>query len=329
MLDTGAVPATIPTANNLEEAKRHLSEAGVVIIRNAIEKEVVAALRERLEEQAALERAQGVATFADPRFGPHPSKPQVYHMHGSRIGRPKTDPPFQFVAFLANKGRAFIELCMRPEFLELARHMLQDDFPVSTMAGLVVRKGAPAQFVHIDQSVVPYVTPRPILSNFMLPLSAFTADMGATRFVPGSHLGPGPDFGRASGGAMANATDIETVPAEMEPGDICFFDSRTWHGQGASTSGKTRWSIVGNYAVHWWRPYDNYAAILQDNVYEAMSTEERELFGFKFVRLGTGLTTPRSPDDHRYNTNVRMPFIPELRRGSDARAIPTEDVEEW
>jgi ectoine hydroxylase-related dioxygenase (phytanoyl-CoA dioxygenase family) len=330
MLDT-CIPGVkpVPSTKDLAEARRHLDEAGVVVIRDALPRAVVAALRERLEEQAALEREQGVAIFADPAFGPHPTKPQVYHMHGSRIGRPKKDPPFQFVAYLPNKGRLFIELCMRPEFLEIAQHVLQDEFQVSTMAGLVVRKGAPAQFIHIDQSVVPFRTPRPILCNFMLPLSAFEESMGATRFVPGAHLGDGPDFGRAATGALANLGEVTSVPAEMEPGDVCFFDSRVWHGQGASTSDKTRWSVVGNYAVHWWRPYDNYPAILQDAVYEAMSAQERELFGFKFVRLGSGLTAPRSAEDRRYNTNVQMPFVPELRRGSSARATPAGEVEEW
>jgi hypothetical protein len=331
MSDTVTEPAAaMPRATrDLGQAKRDLDDFGVAILRGALSPDTVGALRARLEEQAELERAQGVATFADPAFGEHPTQQAFYHMPGSRIGRPRKDPPFQFIGLLPNKGQAFIDLCGAPAFLEMARHALKDDFLVSTLSGLVVRKGAPAQFIHADQSVVPFSTPQPILLNLMIPLGAFTAAMGATRFVPGSHRRTAPGFDAPPGGPFANLQEIKTVPAEMQAGDVCFFDSRIWHGQGPCTSDAARWSIVLNYAVHWWRTYDNYAAALHDDVFDAMSPHERVLFGFRIVRNGSGRVEPRYAGDRRCNTNARLPFVPELRRGSPKRAAPAGEVEEW
>lgn len=330
MLDVGKLPQ-IPMPcprQDVADVKHDLGIAGVGIWKGFLAADKVAQLRSRLEEQAELEREQGVALFADPLLGPDLSRDPVYHMPGSRIGRPKGLPPFQFVSYLPNKGREFIDICCSPALADVANHILRDDLRIALLSGLIVRKGAPSQMIHTDQQMVSFETPRPMLCNFMLALSDFRDEMGATRFVPGSHRLPAPVRMAGEDALYLTVEDIASFPAEMEPGDICLFDSRTWHGQGPCVSNDTRVSILGNISVYWWNPYEDYTTGLHDAVYSSLGDTERVALGFRCT-AGNGLINPRNPDDIRRNTNLKLPYIPELRRGEGATAISLEGIEEW
>jgi len=120
---------------------------------------------------------------------------------------------------------------------------------------------------------------------------------------------------------VKNKHEIEHVSAECPPGSGIFFEGRTWHNSGASSSDAVRYSISAYYALSFMRQHDNYPASLRDDVYNSMSAEERALCGFKTAP--TGRIDPRRPGD-RTNTDVNSPFIPELSKASAARAIPAE-----
>ncbi|MFP1155481.1 phytanoyl-CoA dioxygenase family protein [Mycobacterium sherrisii] len=320
-----------PTAN-VDEAKRNMDIHGCAILRGLITPAQLAALRNRVEEQAQLERRHGVAFFARPELGDHPTKGPLYHHQGMRIGRPIAEPTFQSVRFLANKGRVFIELCKHPVLLELARHTLGENFYVGSTAAIVLRNGAPAQFIHRDQAVLPFDTPAPVMLNVFIALRDYTAQMGATLVAPGSHLDPPPVYRiDDNGNKTIQGFDTDRLqPAEMKAGDVLLFDSKLLHGQGASISDEERWVISIIYSAHWWRSQDVYVASLLDEVYDTLTPEELALFGFEVVRHGAGSITPTRPSSRRYNSNVQLPYIPELRSDSDAKPVPADAVvEEW
>jgi ectoine hydroxylase-related dioxygenase (phytanoyl-CoA dioxygenase family) len=75
-------------------------------------------------------------------------------------------------------------------------------------------------------------------------VDAFTAENGATRFVPGTHL-----QSREPGEVMNNPMDdhSEQVLACGSVGSIVIFDASVWHGYTANTSNTPRRSIAAHF----------------------------------------------------------------------------------
>jgi ectoine hydroxylase-related dioxygenase (phytanoyl-CoA dioxygenase family) len=299
---------------DLDQAKSDMHEWGYAIVLDIITPDERNRLVDRLEEQARLEREQRVAWLGNGARGGN-----------TWVGGPRDGDtaPWQFVRTLLNKGRPFVELMSNPKILEMTEHVFGgESFYLSNLTGIVIRNGAVPLATHRDQQYVPFATPIPLVSNVMVTLSEFTEANGATRVVPGSHRGPPPEveFDLAKMD-VRNTREIEHVSAECPPGSGIFFEGRTWHNSGASHSDVVRYSISAYYALYFMRQHDNYPASLRDDVYESMSVEQRALCGFKTGPVGR--IDPRRPGD-RTNTDVNSPFIPELRAGSPARAIPVE-----
>jgi ectoine hydroxylase-related dioxygenase (phytanoyl-CoA dioxygenase family) len=123
-------------------------------------------------------------------------------------------------------------LCMHPTILELAEHFLGKEFFLANNCAMMwCQPGAPQGGLHADWPLgaVPQPWPRwPMLFQTMWMLTDFTADNGATRIVPGSHL---------SGRPPSN--DIKYVherPAVGKKGSVLIWHGGTWHGNGANTT---------------------------------------------------------------------------------------------
>lgn len=316
---TATPSSPVKPSRDIEHNKRNLDVFGYAIHEHFLSPAQVTALRERLEEQAALEREQGVAESGDRG---HEGTMDF------RGAQEKQLPPLQLIRFTPNKGRVFIDLMMHPTAAVYLKHVFKGvPYNVATQAGTILRKGAHQMVVHADQQAWPFLTPVPVMLNIFVPLSDFDADMGATRLVPGSHLRTPPRIEPhpTTGGAY-NPDPIEGIPAVATAGSAIMWESRTWHCSGASTSDKVRYSVATVYAMHFVKPQDFYPAMLHDDVYETLSEEERRMLGFEVHFEYAGRIGPRHPADTRCNTNCRHPYVPELRRGGSQRAVPVADM---
>ncbi|KAF2171104.1 hypothetical protein M409DRAFT_19075 [Zasmidium cellare ATCC 36951] len=114
---------------------------------------------------------------------------------------------------------------------------------ISSCIAFKIDPGAKAQILHRDDSIyhnvhepiTTWTEPRDLSRDSSLSLfvagTESTADNGATRLIPGSHLL----------GSNEEPQEKDAIPAELEPGDGLFMLSSVYHGGGANiTSERTR-----------------------------------------------------------------------------------------
>lgn len=263
-----------PVRSSIAEAREDLEHYGVTRIADALDEGALSALRSRIEEQAAAERAAGVA-FHDGGGG---SNQRVWN--------------------LVSKGQVFRDLLFHPLIGELARQVLEGDYALSSHTANIAGPGGEAMVLHSDQGYAPRDIPKALAVNFMWMVSEFTEENGATRVAPGSHR-----INREPTGADFGATLPGTGPA----GTVMVFDGRIWHGTGANTTtDQYRWGVLTYFCRPWVRPQENYTLSTVPEVLDNASPELAQLLGTRVWRTlgGTqGPWGPGTPDTQGFRTD--------------------------
>lgn len=134
---------------------------------------------------------------------------------------------------LLPKGKIFRRMPTHPVVHSLARTVLNDECLLSGTTTIDVGPGEAGQTLHADDVALDTVLHRPHAAmsiTCIWALTDFTADNGATRFVPGSHAwaaGPWDDD---------RPTDVVIRAAEMSAGSVLVLHGSTWHGAGPNTT---------------------------------------------------------------------------------------------
>ena len=93
----------------------------------------------------------------------------------------------QRIYALFAKTRVFDALATDPLLLGVLDQVL-GHYQLSAPVGICIGPGEKAQVLHRDDAIYPVPEPHPpLVVNTMWPLDEFTAENGATRFIPGSH----------------------------------------------------------------------------------------------------------------------------------------------
>ncbi len=138
---------------------------------------------------------------------------------------------------------------------------------VNTGQVMFIGPGEPAQMLHRDadnwwQFVrATWPKTREITLSAMIGLEPVTEELGATRVVPGSHKWEDLNL----------YEDVESVPAELGPGDALIYSGNVLHGGGANlTSDRWRRAMHLSFVVGWLTPEEASAI---DYTTEQLATE--------------------------------------------------------
>lgn len=193
------------------------------------------------------------------------------------------------------KTRAFDDLAVHPVMLGVLDRVLLH-YQLSAPTGIQIGPGEPAQILHRDDSIYPLPEPHgEVVVNTMWAFDDFTAENGATRFVPGSH--------RWEMGRQPRDGD-PVVQTEMPAGSVAFYTGRIWHGGGANRTGTPRLGVILEYVAAWLRPQENHVIGVPPEVVATLPERLQELLGYNIFPPFVGYVDGRHPRRFLPNASV-------------------------
>ena len=261
--------------HDLDQARIDLDERGYCILPDVLAPAEIAALKARLVEQAAGERARGVA----------------FHDGGATH-------PNQRVWMLMNKGKIFRDLMLHPIIEQLMGHLLGSEFLLSSFTANVAHPGGEPMVLHTDQGYVGFWTPKPVVANIAWMLDDFTDENGGTRLAPGSHRNQDatPRSSAYAPEEPANMPTLaDTIGAAGKAGSILCFDGRIWHGTGANCTNGPRHALLSYHCRPFVRQQENFVLGLDPTIRAAERPSLLNRLGFAtWAGLGR-VESPRPP----------------------------------
>jgi ectoine hydroxylase-related dioxygenase (phytanoyl-CoA dioxygenase family) len=297
------------TTSDVARGLRNLAEFGFTIHENFVSAEVADRLHVRLEEQAYMERLNGVGQCSNEYGLSDVSASEKSFPHGQARATSVDEPIYQKIPSLVNKGRVFVELFMNKTAHAYAEGMFgPHSWLLWGMNAIVTRKGSKEQFLHTDELELPQaMSTIPCLINCFICVTDFDADMGPTGLVPGTHRGNRPKF---------NGDEwTPRAPAVAKKGSAIIWDGRTWHGQCEHRSERTRYAIAMSYCLWAFRSGENYPASVHDRLYETLTKEELHMLGFRSTMVESmGIFGPTREDSRRTYVGGSEKYVPEMHR---------------
>jgi hypothetical protein len=272
MSPTGTKLQHVDPAEGSAAVLRAVREDGGVIIKGLFTKDQVRRLNE--EVQLAMDKLD---------TGSKNPEEWVKEFHGDNTKR--------------LKGMVAVSKTFRHEFLEcelihdVCKEIYLEDaggYWMNSAELIDIGPGSKAQPLHRDQWQFPIFTrcgpDAPEAScNFLVALTEFTNENGATRIIPGSHKWD--DFSQ-------NGSPEDTVPAEMEPGDACFITGKVVHGGGANrTTDFTRRGLAMVFQCSYLTPEEANPFIVGKDIARTLTPRGQRMIGFRsqFLKNSPGV----------------------------------------
>jgi hypothetical protein len=143
------------------------------------------------------------------------------------------------LADLVNKGDVFDIFYTHPRVLAGIAHVLGQSIKLSSLNYRAAKPGMGLQKLHVDwhEAVAPGEYK---VCNSIWLLDSFSKENGATRIVPGTHLG-----GELPQEVLSDpeAPHPNEVIIDAPAGSVFIFNSHTWHGGTTNKTSKSRRSI--------------------------------------------------------------------------------------
>ena len=246
--------------NSLTEILAVLAQDGGVIVHNMLSPQVVANLLSELAPQSETSQV-----------GPKSDNKNVNHFWGQQTKR---------FTRLAQRSQTFAdEVLVHPILTGLADELLKPycaSYWMNTGQMMIVMPGGAPQYMHRDSDDWPAMcspTAPPCQTSCMFALSDFTAENGATRVVPGSHLWS--DYSR-------QATDDEITQAVMPAGSGMIYLGKTLHSAGANkTESEARFGMHLSYVLGWLTPEEAGCLGVTEDRAKTFTKQQQQLLGYR------------------------------------------------
>lgn len=232
-----------------DSERRSLEQLGYLVMGDFMRSELLAALRNRVEELLAQEGEQAGAEF-------------------------KQEPQSQRLANLVNKGEIFERVISMPDILERVACVLGPEFKLGS---LNFRSADPfsdwVQPLHSDMGALPDEKGFSVCNTIWL-LDDFTAENGATRVVPGSHR-----WGKLPQDALQDprAPHPDEVLLTGRAGSVVVMNAHAWHGGTANRTGAHRRALHAFYCRRDLPQQQYQKKLLSPEVQRRLSPEVRKL----------------------------------------------------
>lgn len=196
-----------------DREKQQLDEHGFLVIPEVLNVKQLAAFENRLDEIAEAETRSGA---------------------GGEVG---TEEGTRLLGDLINKDEIFAVCYSTPKVLAAVAHVLNGDVKLSSLNSRSALPGKGHQGLHSDFDGGAYEPGEYQAVNSIWLVSDFTAENGATRIVPGSHL-----WGKTPQEVMENDTSPhpDEIKLTAPAGTVVVFNAHTWHGGTLNTTSEPR-----------------------------------------------------------------------------------------
>ena len=138
-----------------------------------------------------------------------------------------------------------------------------------------IEPGESDQALHRDQNAFdfyPFPDDYHVQCNTLWAMTDYTAEMGATRLVPGSQIG---------NKKPTDYADDECVQAEMTRGSVLLYSGKIVHSGAANRSAQVRRAINVNYCVGWVRQEENQFLSVPTEVARTLDDDLLKLIGYQ------------------------------------------------
>lgn len=220
---------------DLQQLRHDLHEWGYCLVHEGLSAEQAARMRFRIHEQAAAERALGIAYISAAQ---------------------------QHLWALVNKGQDFEAMIEhRPEAVQGGRviEQLLDEFLGKgwnhfSLLSNISHPGCHPQAMHMDQTFIAPFHPAeaPVLVNSLYVLQDVNEHNGGTLLIPGSHR---------LRGALPRPINLEAAA-----GTVVVFDGRLMHAGAVNHSSEFRYVITNSCVKPWIRQQENFQLTLSPEV---------------------------------------------------------------
>lgn len=267
-MSTQQLPA--PT-RNVEAAKRDMDDFGYTIIADALSKDTVDAMVDRLYEQARGE-ARLAGTTLD--VTGETSTARVFNLlNKGAVWRAMIDPTDEVHQVFEH----VFDPCFYPP---IAAHGRSQKYLLSSTGAKFKHRDEhlTEPHFHTDQKWANGHQDYPLVCTVFFCLSDFNKENGCTMVVPGSHKIPSPTMGQY--GVEAPEMLEQAVYMEVPAGTAFIFEGRTWHSEGVNTSGEVRIHLNGYHCAPYIRQRELFAMNLRQDVLDELTDEQLSLLGF-------------------------------------------------
>lgn len=255
-------PRALSVNDGVDAVMSVLNEDGCVVLQKVLSTEQVATMNAEIDPPMS-------------KLAPGSLKddPNVQEFHGIHTKR---------LTNLVTHSKVFREYLLDHDLLhEVCERVFRrdsGDYWLNTAQVIDIGPGNKAQPLHRDLMQFPIFgnagpdAPEATI-NFFVALTQFTEKNGATRCIPGSHRDA--DMWDAR-------TPEETVPAEMDAGDIFLFSGKLVHGGGANrTEDFVRRGIAVSIQCCYLTPEEAYPFIVEKELVKTMSKRTQKMIAFR------------------------------------------------